>query len=180
MNSYILIHIHIHLIVQLSNITSFVVNNNRNLLSSSWSREFFFLKSNNIDEILPNKLTSYFERKNRPKYIGISNILSYLKLKYLSGIPRKRMDLPFAIQLMRSSYNTVDDLDFIPMDEFQKLFFTFRQSEWKDYIGYHKTVVQGDLADSLYFDFISYCQYAVTSFTMKRGLQEFVEKVYLS
>jgi hypothetical protein len=52
------------------------------------------------------------------------------------------------------SYSVVDDLDFVPMDEFQKDFFLFRQDEWEDYKGYHPTVMQGDLADPLYFDFI--------------------------
>jgi hypothetical protein len=81
----------------------------------------------------------FIERKSRPDHIGI---------------PRKRMELTFSVQLMRLSYAVVDDLDFVPMDEFQKDFFLFRQDEWEDYRGYHPTVMQGDLADPLYFDFI--------------------------
>ena len=33
--------------------------------------------------------------------------------------PRKPLDLKFAVLLMRSSYEATDDLDFIPMDQFQ-------------------------------------------------------------
>lgn len=68
------------------------------------------------------------------------------------------MELTFAVQLMRLSYAVVDDLDFVPMDEFQRDFFLFRQDEWEDYRGYHPTVMQGDLADPLYLDFIRYEQ----------------------
>lgn len=81
----------------------------------------------------------FIERKSRPDHVGV---------------PRKRMELTFSVQLMRLSYAVVDDLDFVPMDEFQKDFFLFRQDEWEDYKGYHPTVMQGDLADPLYFDFI--------------------------
>ena len=84
---------------------------------------------------------TFIERKSRPDHVGI---------------PRKRMELTFSVQLMRLSYAVVDDLDFVPMDEFQKDFFLFRQDEWEDYRGYHPTVMQGDLADPLYFDFIRY------------------------
>ena len=83
----------------------------------------------------------FMERKSRPDHVGV---------------PRKRMELTFSVQLMRQSYAVVDDLDFVPMDEFQKDFFLFRQDEWEDYKGYHPTVMQGDLADPLYFDFIRY------------------------
>ena len=64
------------------------------------------------DALIPtNDFYQYMERKLRPKHVGI---------------PRKRMDQQFAIQLMRNSYNIVDDLDFVAMDEFQKDFFLFR------------------------------------------------------
>ena len=63
------------------------------------------------------------------------------------------------------------------MDEFQKDFFTFRQNEWEDYKSYHPTIMQGDLADPLYFDFISFCQSVVLAFSMRNGLQDFIEKV---
>ena len=37
------------------------------------------------------------------------------------NVPRKRLELPFAVQLMRSSYNTIDELDVVAMDEFQRI-----------------------------------------------------------
>jgi hypothetical protein len=108
-----------------------------------------------------SKLATYLDRKNRPAHIMI---------------PRRRLELPFAVQCMRSSYNSVDALDFVPMDEFQKSFFLFRQNEWGNYRGYHPTIMQGDLADALYFDFISFAQYAVIADKMREGRQEFIEK----
>ena len=109
-------------------------------------------------------LAGVIERIQRPKPVGL---------------PRKRMDLSLAVLLMRSSYGIVDDLDFIPMDMFQKDFFIFRQDEWEDYKGKHPTVMQGDLADPLYFDFISFAQYATISSSMRNGQLQFVEKVLL-
>lgn len=66
------------------------------------------------------------------------------------------------------------------MDEFQKAFFLFRQSEWEDYKRSHESVMQGDLEDPVYFDFISFCQYVTISNKMRQGLFQFVEKVYLN
>ena len=77
---------------------------------------------------------------------------------------------------MRNSYNAVDDLDFVAMDEFQKSFFLYRQSEWEDYRDRHPNVMQGDLADPVYFDFISFAQYAVINQEIKLGRYDFVEK----
>jgi hypothetical protein len=91
------------------------------------------------DSLILEGPAAFIERKSRPPHVGI---------------PRKRMDLPFAVQLMRTSYSVADELEFVAMDEFQKDFFLFRQSEWEDYRDYHPTVMQGDLADPLYFDFI--------------------------
>ena len=69
--------------------------------------------NNNKDDVLipTNDFSQYLERKLRPSHVGI---------------PRKRMDQQFAIQLMRNSYNMVDELNFVAMDEFQKDFFLFR------------------------------------------------------
>ena len=63
------------------------------------------------------------------------------------------------------------------MDEFQKAFFLFRQSEWEDYKRFHESVMQGDLEDPVYFDFISFCQYVTISNKIRQGLFQFVEKV---
>jgi hypothetical protein len=76
---------------------------------------------------------------------------------------RQRMNIEFAVLLMRSSYNAVDQLDIV--DQFQKDFFLIRQAEYKYYsdalgVG---AMQQGDLADPNYFDFISFAQYATIS-----------------
>ena len=108
---------------------------------------------------------------------GIIGLINKFKKPQHIGVPRAKMDLQFAVQLMRNSYNTVDFLDFVAMDEFQRTFFLFRQNEWEDYKSYHSNLMQGDLSDPVYFDFISYCQYAVIADKMRNGKQEFVEKV---
>ena len=85
-------------------------NNNKNINNNNINnRQDTYDKD---DALIPtNDFYQYMERKLRPKHVGI---------------PRKRMDQQFAIQLMRNSYNIVDDLDFVAMDEFQKDFFLFR------------------------------------------------------
>ena len=78
---------------------------------------------------------------------------------------RQRMNLDFAVLLMRSSYNAVDELDIVAMDQFQKDFFLVRQAEYSFYadaLG-AGAMQQGDLADPNYFDFISFAQYATIS-----------------
>jgi len=78
---------------------------------------------------------------------------------------RQRMNIDFAVLLMRSSYNAVDELDIVAMDQFQKDFFLIRQAEYQYYsdsIG-AGAMQQGDLADPNYFDFISFAQYATIS-----------------
>lgn len=78
---------------------------------------------------------------------------------------RQRMNIDFAVLLMRSSYNAVDELDIVAMDQFQRDFFLIRQAEYKYYsdaLG-AGAMQQGDLADPNYFDFISFAQYATIS-----------------
>mmetsp|Transcript_34972 Transcript_34972/g.54838 ORF Transcript_34972/g.54838 Transcript_34972/m.54838 type:complete len:332 (+) Transcript_34972:83-1078(+) len=90
--------------------------------------------------------------------------------------PRKRLVLDFAVILMRSSYAVTDELDFVPMDEFQRSFFLYRQFEYEEYLRQTPGVLQGDLADPKYFDFISFAQYHTISEKMKTPRQVFVEK----
>ncbi len=77
-------------------------------------------------------------------------------------ILRPTLNLDFAVLLMRSSYNAVDELDFVAMDQFQKDFFLIRQAEYLSYVNElgPGMVKQGDLTDPFYFDFISFAQYA--------------------
>jgi hypothetical protein len=62
---------------------------------------------------------------------------------------RSRLNLDFAILLMRSSYNALDVLDVVPMEQFQRDFFLLREAEYKTYADYLGMGVlqQGDLAD---------------------------------
>lgn len=90
------------------------------------------------------------------------------------ALPRRRINLDFAVLLMRSSYAVADELDFVPMDEFQRSQFLFRQGEWDEY---RKVlpVQQGDLSDPAYFDFISFVQHATMAQSMRTGRLVFEE-----
>ncbi len=93
------------------------------------------------------------------------NFQSKLQRKLRKSPPkllRQNLNLDFAVLLMRSSYNAVDELDFVPMDQFQKDFFLIRQAEHLPYVNElgPGLVSQGDLQDPYYFDFISFAQYA--------------------
>eukprot|EP00956_Cyclotella_meneghiniana_P018317 scaffold30440_cov52-Cyclotella_meneghiniana.AAC.3 len=79
---------------------------------------------------------------------------------------RTRLNLDFAVLLMRSSYNAVDSIDIVPMQQFQKV----RQAEYQYYANSlgPGAMQQGDLADPNYFDFISFAQYA----TINRELND--------
>lgn len=63
--------------------------------------------------------------------------------------PRKMLNLKFAVLLMRSAYEAVDALDFIPMDKFQIKFWKLRQSEVEPYTLQCRPlrVKYGDLTD---------------------------------
>ena len=108
-----------------------------------------------------SKFVQYLDLKNRPAPINI---------------PRRRLELKFAVQMMRTSYNAVDWLDCSPMDEFQKDFFLYRQQEWDKYRSNHANIMQGDLADASYFDFISFAQYTISLEKLRDGREEFLEK----
>lgn len=75
---------------------------------------------------------------------------------------RPKLNRDFAVLLMRSSYNALDELDCVGMDQFQRDFFLIRQAEYQPYcteLG-PGIVQQGELTDPYYFDFISFAQYA--------------------
>ena len=98
------------------------------LLSLILSSSLYTKKTLNrpITSILQDQISSNSLEK-------ISSFMPMLNKPRSIQLPRHRLELPFAIQLMRSSYNMADELDFTPMDEFQKSFFLFRQSEWENY-----------------------------------------------
>jgi hypothetical protein len=112
---------------------------------------------------------------------GERSVARYMELKKRPPpvrVPRKRMELQFAVQLMRCSYNAMDSLDFTPTDLFQRNQFLFRQSEWELYRKDHSNVMQGDLASPDYFDFISFVQFNTLDFCMNEASNEpFIEVV---
>jgi hypothetical protein len=74
---------------------------------------------------------------------------------------RRKLSQDFAVLLMRSSYNAIDEMDCVAMDQFQRDFFLIRLAEYETYtrnLG-DGMVQQGDLTDPYYFDFISFAQY---------------------
>ena len=92
-------------------------------------------------------------------------------------LPRRRLNLTFAVLLLASGYDTADALDFTPMQDFQKDFWLLRHSEWEPYtIQYSPLrITQGDLADPNYFDFIAAMQAQTVVTSMRHGLQTFRE-----
>jgi len=78
---------------------------------------------------------------------------------------RTKLEQDFAVLLMRSSYTALDQIDCVPMDQFQRDFFLIRQAEYQPYIELlgPGVVQQGMLTDPYYFDFISFAQYATIS-----------------
>jgi len=76
-------------------------------------------------------------------------------------ILRSKIDQNFAVLLMRSSYNALDKIDCVAMDQFQRDFFLIRQAEYQPYVNQlgPGVVQQGMLTDPNYFDFISFAQY---------------------
>jgi len=91
---------------------------------------------------------------------GLARAVRWLRPKP-PKILRQKLNMDFAVLLMRSSYAATDELNVIAMQQFQRDFFLIRSSEYEPYIqqlgpGF---VQQGDLTDPAYFDFISFAQY---------------------
>jgi len=92
-----------------------------------------------------------------------------------NSIPRPKIDMKFAVLLMRTSYQITDQLDFIPMNQFQKDFFLLRSKYYESYIKSAPTHRQGELSDPNYFDFISFAQFATISQAMESPQKVFRE-----
>jgi hypothetical protein len=81
--------------------------------------------------------------------------------------PRRSLDRPFAVLLMRSCYDALADaVPGYPMSAFQAAFWTRRADEWEAYIRARADAgaaeprpPQGDLTAASYFDFISHAQW---------------------
>jgi len=82
---------------------------------------------------------------------------------------RPMMNQDFAVLLMRSSYNAMDQIDCVAMDQFQKDFFFIRSAEYLPYVNSlgPGLVQQGNLTNPYYFDFISFAQYATIYYEIK-------------
>eukprot|EP00978_Attheya_sp_CCMP212_P043000 scaffold272907_cov60-Attheya_sp.AAC.4 len=82
---------------------------------------------------------------------------------------RQRLQQDFAVLLMRSSYNALDELNCVAMDQFQRDFFFIRQAEYQPYVNMlgPGSVKQGELVDPNYFDFISFAQHATIARDMR-------------
>ena len=106
--------------------------------------------------------------------IGSESLLREARLRCVRSAETNGLD--FAILLMRSSYQIADDLNFMPMDVFQKDMFLLRQNEWDSYKD-KVAVKQGDLADPNYFDFMSFVQYATIANGMRNGKMVFNELI---
>jgi hypothetical protein len=94
---------------------------------------------------------------------------------------RRRLAQDFAVLLMRSSYNALDELDCVAMDQFQRDFFLIRSSEYETYakaVG-AGMVQQGDLTDPYYFDFISFAQYKTINRELTQGPPYVFEEMQL-
>lgn len=111
-----------------------------------------------------------------PEDSRVRELVENFRRPKVRALPRRRLNQDFAVLLMRTSYGVADELDFMPMDEFQKDQFLFRQREW-DVYRTQLTVMQGDLTDPAYFDFISFCQYATLARGMRSGRIIFEELV---
>lgn len=101
-------------------------------------------------------------------------------------LTRQKLNIDFAIMIMRSGYAVADDLDFMPMNEFQKRFYLLREREFEDYSAsamrtsasairnFQMTL---DLSDPAYFDFVSFCQYATIAEGIRDGRTVFEELI---
>ena len=118
----------------------------------------------------------------RAEAIGIESIYEALPSLYSSPspvtVPRRTFgDTAFAVALLRSGYETVDDLDFFPMDTWQKEFWLKRRSEYEAYTIQNEPlkVQQGDLSSPLYFDFIAAMQFWTVDKSLRDPKQRFRE-----
>lgn len=152
--TFVFLHVTLHITALVIAATSGQRVTHRRLIMNLNSKDF-------VNE--GRTLKRYVELKSRPPPVRV---------------PRKRMELQFAVQLMRNSYNAMDSLDFTPTDVFQRLQFLFRQNEWEAYKKDHDTVMQGDLASPSYFDFISWVQFSTLNFCMDEAtIDPFIEVV---
>jgi len=96
-----------------------------------------------------------------------------------SKLFRRSLDQKFAVLLMRTSYNVLDEMDVVGMDQFQRDFFLVRSTYYQDYVtalGGSTVVKQGDLTDPNYFDYISFAQYRTINYELLKPASIFKEQ----
>ena len=107
------------------------------------------------------------------------------------AFPRRRLELPLAVLLLRSCYDALDSSDLVPMDRFQVDFFRIRSDCWEPYLELRARAAaakaggggslggsskqqqqprpqQGDLSDPAYFDVIAFSQAATIDAEFKK------------
>jgi len=112
-------------------------------------------------EIMTTEVASAAEPVQIKDTDGIKALLQRKMRPKPPKVLRPKISQDFAVLLMRSSYNALDEMDCISMNQFQRDFFLIRASEYETYtrnVG-DGMVQQGDLTDPYYFDFISFAQY---------------------
>ena len=86
-------------------------------------------------------------------------------------VPRPGVRLPFAVLLMRSGYEALEELNVYDMRQFQIDFWRLRADAQPNYASLISpaTFQQGVLTDPLYFDFVNYSQWATTKGIIARS-----------
>ena len=86
--------------------------------------------------------------------------------------------MPFAVLLLRSAYEAIDDADVMAMDAFQATSWKLRRNEWEAYKYLYDPIriEQGAIGDPLYFDFVSFVQMATIAREIPRAAAVFEEK----
>jgi hypothetical protein len=92
--------------------------------------------------------------------------------------PRSKVSVPFAVLLLRSAYEAIDDADVMAMDAFQATSWKLRRNEWEAYKYLYDPIriEQGAIGDPLYFDFVSFVQMATIAREIPRAAAVFEEK----
>lgn len=92
--------------------------------------------------------------------------------------PRPRLRIEFAVCLLRSAYEAIDDCDVMAMDKFQATQWRFRASEWEPYKYLYEPlkIDQGAIGDPLYFDFASFVQMATAAREIPKSTAVFEER----
>lgn len=116
----------------------------------------------------------------RKRYVSCSTLPSSVVSVQPSAVrvPRRRLELPVAVLLLRTSYDAVDALDFVPMNNFQISFWETRRSGQEAYGELVKPgrVTAGDLGDAFYFDYLCSAQSLALRNAMARPLNAFEER----